>query len=137
MDPHITDLHPEDEVLCRRHRAWLESAHGVVYALPALARRFAFENESPRQPTFGFHGPYNLPRFVDEPTLSSWLAALPDDFFRSRDARRLARALLARRMSAAARQLLHRRQAAGRNDPNTRMLCLAATIMGSFGHRTQ
>ena len=121
--------HPEDEVLCRTHRAWLEREHGVRFAPAALAREFAFENEAMPARAFGFHGPYHLPRVLDEATLRAALASLPDDFFRSRDARRLARALLARGMSKAAAELVARRRAAGRNDPNTRLLGVVASVM--------
>ena len=129
MDPRITQVHPEDEVLCRRQRSFLEQTHGISFAPPRLARRFAFENEAARGKTFGFHGAYNLPGVLDEATLGEWLQRLPDDFFRSRDARRLARAMLLRRMPRAAAQLLKRRQAAGRTDPKTRLLGAAASIL--------
>jgi len=122
-------LHPEDEVLCRTHRAWLEQAHGVRFAPAEVARLFAFENEAVPASAFGFHGPYHLPRVMDEPTIHAALAQLPDDFFRSRDARRLARALLARGMARAAGELLRRRRHAGRNDPNTRLLAAAASLL--------
>ena len=122
LDPRITELHPEDLVLGTTHRAMLEAEHGVRFSPPELAHRFAFENRPPRGPAFGFHGPYNLPRVLDEPTLLAWLPQLPDAFFRSRDARRLARALLAQRMPAAATELLRRRRNAGRTDINTRCL---------------
>ena len=132
LDPRITDVHPEDLVLCRTWRDLLEREHGVSFAPPALARRFAFENEAPQGPTFGFHGPYNLPRFLDEPELAAVVDELPDEFFRSRDARRLARALLAQRMPLTASRLLQRRRAAGRRDPNTRLLGMAAALLSRF-----
>ncbi len=137
LDPRITETHPEDQMLCRTHRELLEREHGVSFAPPALARRFAFENEAPRGPTFGFHGPYNLPRVLDEGTLSQWLDAMPDDFFRGRDARRLARSLLTHGMPATAQRLLQRRRAAGRNDPNTRLLGAAASLLGLFGRHAR
>lgn len=129
LDPLIIQEHPKDVMLCRIYRAALEAHHGLRFAPPALARQFAFENSRPPGLCFGFHGPYNLPQLLDEPTLQTWLAQLPDAFFRSRDARRLARALLARRMPRAAQQLVARRQAAGRTDPNTRLLGLAARLL--------
>ena len=132
QDARITHEHPEDEVLCRTHRAFLEQTHGVSFAPARLARRFAHENEAPRGHTFGFHGPYNLPGVLDEATLIEWLPRLPDDFFRGRDARRLARAMLMRGMPTAAGQLLRRRVGAGRTDPNTRLLGAAASVMGLF-----
>ena len=125
-------LHPEDHVLCALQRERLEREQGLRFAPSALARRFAFENEAPRQPTFGFHGPYHLPRFLDARTLASWLDAMPDPFFCGRDARRLARALLARRMPGVAAQLLQRRRAAGRNDANTRLLSATAAMLRLF-----
>jgi len=137
LDPRITDEHPEDLVLCRNWRELLEREHGVSFAPPALARHFAFENEAPQGPTFGFHGPYNLPRFLDEAALAAVLDELPDEFFRSRDARRLARALLAQRMPATAQRLLARRQAAGRTDANTRLLGAAAALLGFFRQHPQ
>ena len=128
-DRRIEREHPEDEVLCRSERARLESDHGIRYAPVAVARQFSFENESPRGATVGFHGTYNLPRVLDEPTMQRWLAALPDDFFRGRDARRLARALLRERQPLAAAELLARRRSAGRNDANTRLLSALATLL--------
>ncbi len=132
LDERLVDLHPEDETLCRRHRDLLEREHGVRFAPVALARQFAFENEAPAGASFGFHGPRNLARVLDESTLIAWLAALPDDFFRGRDARRLARALLARRMTAAAQALLRRRRAAGRQEPATRLLDWWATAQSAI-----
>jgi hypothetical protein len=132
LDPAITTEHPEDQMLCGKYRALLEQSHGVTFAPPELARRFAFENEDPATPTFGFHGPRNLPRVLDAATLADWLTQLPAEFFRSRDARRLARALLAHRMPGVARQLIARRRAAGRNDPNTRLLGAAARLLSTL-----
>lgn len=129
LDPAITQEHPEDVMLCREFRDLLQQRHGLKFAPLALAQRFAFENRHIAGPCFGFHGPYNLPRVLDEPTLQSWLSLLPQAFFRSRDARRLARALLAHRMPLAAQQLIARRRAAGRADANTRLLGLLAGLM--------
>lgn len=129
QDPRIVDEHPEDAMLCRRYRALLEREHGIRVAPAALARHFAFENIAPRGPVFGFHGPYHLPRVLDEATLSSWLDALPDGFFLGRDGRRLARALLRHGMLDAARQLLRRRASAGSADPKTRWLGAVVEVM--------
>jgi hypothetical protein len=133
LDGRIVDEHPEDEMLCRRYRHLLESEHGVRFAPPALARRFAFENETPAGATFGFHGCYHLPCWLDEPTIERWIEPLPDAFYRSRDARRLAKALLRSRMGRAAARLIERRRAAGRNDPQTRLLGMLARVVGGAG----
>lgn len=134
-DLRIADGHPEDAVLCRQQRHFLEQTHGVSFAPPRLARRFAYARESPKGLTFGFHGPDNLPDVLDEPTLQEWLHRLPDVFFLGDDARRLARALLVRGMATAARQLLQRRQAAGHAESGTRLLGAAASIMGLLSPR--
>ena len=131
-DPRITELHPEDAVLCITQREHLQRAHGVSFAPPSLARRFAYENEASSGPVFGFHGPYNLPRYIGQEELTMWLKALPDDFFRGRDARRLARSMLAHGMPVAAQGLLARRQAAGLSDAKTRVLGAAAGLLGLF-----
>ena len=130
LDARIEHEHPEDLKLGRDYRALLEREHGVRFAPRSLARRFAFENEPPAGPTFGFHGPYNLPRVLDQEEMLACLAQLPDEFFRSRDARRLARALLMYRMPTAAQRLLQRRRAVGRVDPNTRLLGALASLPG-------
>jgi hypothetical protein len=137
LDNRITDTHPEDQMLCRNYRELLEREHGVRFAPAALARHFAYENETPRGPTFGFHGPCNLPLVLDEATLAEALEHLPDDFFRSRDARRLARALLLSRMPRTAARLLQRRQAAGRSDVNTRLLGAVASVMDRWSSRPE
>jgi hypothetical protein len=131
-DARITQLHPEDLVLCRTYRELLMAEHGVRFAPASLARRFAFENETPKQPTFGFHGPYNLPRVMEEAALARCLDALPPEFFRSRDARRMARALLVQRMPRLAQALLHKRLSAGRTDINTRVLGALAAAQSMF-----
>lgn len=133
LDPRIADEHPEDQMLGQRYRMLLEREHGVRFAPPDLARRFGFENEAPRGPTFGFHGPYHLPRFVGEAELAGLLAQLPDAFFRGRDGRRLARALLRHRMPRLAAAVVQRRRDAGLDDFKTRSLGWAAWWMGARG----
>jgi hypothetical protein len=132
LDLQLTQIHPEDQALCVSYRNRLESVHGVRFAPPALARRFAFENEAPSGPVFGFHGPHNLPRFVSEVELLAWMQALPDAFFASRDARRLARAALFAGQPRLAQAIVKRRRAAGRSEPSTAMLGMAASLLRWF-----
>ncbi len=129
LDPRIEHEHPEDEVMCRMYKPLLEQEHGVRFAPLHLARQFAYENAKADGPTFGFHGPYNLPASLNELQMHEVVVQLPDDFFRSRDARRLARSLLRAGMPSAALRLLQRRRAAGRNDPNTFMLSVLSGLM--------
>jgi hypothetical protein len=134
MDLRIDDEHPEDIALCRTYRTLLEREHGVTFAPLALAKRFAYENDDSQGASFGFHGVYNLPRVLDEPTLATWIDILPDEFFRGPDARRLARALVPR-MPALAKRVIDRRMKAGRHEAGTRILDAAASVMGMLGPR--
>ena len=125
QDARITQVHPEDEVLCRHHRAHLESVHGVIFAPLALAQRFvAYEPDAPAgngasgpsgasRASLGFRGAHHLPGLLGEVELSRWLDELPAAYFAGNDAPRLLRALLAGRMTAAAAKLVARRKSAG------------------------
>jgi len=96
MDPRITEEHPEDQVavphLARPSRVRTRRELCAARAGAVLRLR----ERGTAGVDLRLHGPYNLPRFMDEATLAVVLDELPDDFFRSRDARRLARALLSR-----------------------------------------
>lgn len=52
--------HPEDVVIARTNRDLLERKYGLRFADQELAERFSFERTVPKQPTFGFHGIFNL-----------------------------------------------------------------------------
>lgn len=54
-DPKIELGSPEDEIICRYYRNYLETTHGIKYAPEALAHKFSYEMHPPRQRTFGFH----------------------------------------------------------------------------------
>jgi len=59
-DPAITKCHPEDEMICRHYRPYLEAGHGIVFAPEDVARRFSIEGYRQANRThtteFGFHG---------------------------------------------------------------------------------
>jgi hypothetical protein len=105
LDTHITQEHPEDLMLCREYRAWLEQHHGVRFASLDLARGFAFENAARRGQRSVFTAPTTCRRCWMRHAFGL-VARIARRFFRSRDARRLARALLAQRMPQVATQLL-------------------------------
>lgn len=54
-DPNIELGSPEDEIICRYYRNYLEKAHNVRYAPEELASKFSYEMQPPRQKTFGSH----------------------------------------------------------------------------------
>ena len=72
-DPHIADYPVEDIAICRTHRSYLESAHGIRFAPDALADRFAFEATYPKGLPFGFHGLFNFWLFFQARDLAAFL----------------------------------------------------------------
>lgn len=52
--------HPEDEVIGRMYRSYLES-NGIVFATEEIADKFSYELREPIQKTFGFHGNFHYP----------------------------------------------------------------------------
>jgi len=60
-DPFITVLTPEDEIICRLYRHYLEQKYAVKFAPEQLAHKFSFEQHAPTQPTLGFHAHFHSP----------------------------------------------------------------------------
>ena len=72
----IKEYHPEDMIICRTHRAYLEAKYGIKFAPVEVAKKFSIEgwglNPQFRVPTdeFGFHGhglqfsKSNVPQFM-------------------------------------------------------------------------
>lgn len=65
VDNTITEYHPEDMIICRTHRSYLESKYGIKFAPVEVAKKFSIEGWG-LSPTFrvyngefGFHG-YNI-----------------------------------------------------------------------------
>jgi len=57
---------PEDMLICRSYRPALATEFGIRYAPEALADRFSYERSMPQAPTFGFHGLFNMWRYVED-----------------------------------------------------------------------
>jgi hypothetical protein len=60
----------EDIVIGRIYRSFLE-AQGITFAPVPLAHRFSYETGVRTAPSFGFHGPDNMPLFLSEDELLS------------------------------------------------------------------
>lgn len=60
-DKFITVGSPEDEIICRLFRGYLEIHHKIKYAPEELASKFSFEMRPPKQKTFGFHNYFHAP----------------------------------------------------------------------------
>ena len=131
-DPRITQTQPDDVALCRTHRRFVEQAHGVIFAPPSLAHRFAAGESGMPDASLGFCGAHHLPAALPEVELSRWLDELQPTFFASPAALRLLRALLASRMPVAAAKLLARRKAAGGDAAELPLLSAAARLLGAI-----
>ena len=66
----------EDELICVNYRPVLEAEFGIRFAPADIASRFSYEYVAPNQPTFGFHGPFNMWRYVDDPAMIEMLRTL-------------------------------------------------------------
>lgn len=60
-DPFIDVFSPEDEVIGRLYRNYLEKHHNIKFAPEELAHKFSFEMHPPKQKTFGFHQYFHKP----------------------------------------------------------------------------
>lgn len=60
-DSNINITFPDDEVLGRLYRSYLEETYDIKYAPESVANKFSFELNAPLQHTFGFHGFHHEP----------------------------------------------------------------------------
>lgn len=56
----------EDDAIGRGYRSRLESKHGIRFPPVPLAEKFSYESYITAQPTFGFHGIYNMWRHTND-----------------------------------------------------------------------
>lgn len=60
-DKKIEITSPEDEIIGRLYRHYLEETHGIKFAPYTLADKFSFELNEPTAKTFGFHSFFHHP----------------------------------------------------------------------------
>jgi hypothetical protein len=101
----IQQVHPEDYVICELHREQLIKQHGIKFAPPELASKFAFEFIPPSGPTFGFHGFANFHAVFPDPFLIEYLAQCEPAMLHSRAARNLFKNLCRTGRQSTAEQL--------------------------------
>lgn len=61
VDNEIKIVEPEDEVVGRLYRRYLEKKHNIKFAPEELAHKFSYELHEPYGKTFGFHGRFHPP----------------------------------------------------------------------------
>jgi hypothetical protein len=83
QDPEISEYHPEDEIICRRYRPFLEQRYGIRFAPESLARRFSFETSIPKELPFGFHALHNMGVTIQIDELPGFISQLPPSTVKS------------------------------------------------------
>lgn len=72
---------PEDEVICRLYRKYLEQTYQIKFAPEHIADKFSFEMRKPMQKTFGFHNhfhkPYREPVIIRRMCMGDMIMAEP------------------------------------------------------------
>jgi hypothetical protein len=63
QSPRFRQPHPEDVLIGRTHRAWLET-QGLRFAPRSLADRFSAERAGDPLNSFGYHGVWHMPRVL-------------------------------------------------------------------------
>lgn len=61
MDDFIKVIDPEDEIIGRLYRRYLEGKHGIKFPEESLADKFSFELRQPVCQTFAFHSYFHAP----------------------------------------------------------------------------
>lgn len=55
VDKEIDITSPEDEIICRLYRYYIEKKYQIKFAPEEICNKFSYEMREPVQPTFGFH----------------------------------------------------------------------------------
>ena len=71
----------EDELICRVWRPVLEREFLIRFAPSSVADRFSQERAGRAVASFGFHGVFNFPRFLDDAAMVEVAGELPDVLF--------------------------------------------------------
>jgi hypothetical protein len=99
---------PEDDVICKHHRAALIERFGMRFAPADMAAQFGIE-QGPLRQTFGFHGIEHFARVFAEDELVRWLNDAPEELILHRHTRKLVKSLIVERRRRLAWKLNARR----------------------------
>jgi tetratricopeptide (TPR) repeat protein len=126
QDARIEPGGAEDETICIKHRALLESEYAIRYADESIADRFAFEAAYPIGRPFGFHGLFNFSRVVPPAELATLVPLLSDSSARSLQLAQLLRNCVAMAQWAPAVEIARRILAVKPDDGEARGLLAQA-----------
>ena len=76
----INDI-PEDDQICRVNRVALERQFGIKFAPEILADKFSYERTLPDESTFGFHGVFNIWRYLDDSEVEIYVDSFPLEMY--------------------------------------------------------
>lgn len=66
----------EDTFICRIYRRFLENKYGIKFASESIADKFSHERSEPNGKTFGFHGLFNIWRYIKDDELENFINLL-------------------------------------------------------------
>ena len=78
QDGDIKDIQPEDQCICITNKELLKSRYQIDIAPVELAEKFAFEFSAPLPKSFGFHGFFHFPKFLNDEELCSFIKDMPE-----------------------------------------------------------
>lgn len=76
---------PEDVQICRMNKKILEHFFSIKFSKEDVADIFSYERSTPKFPTFGFHGFFNMWRHIDDSELVSLVESLSSNTLASRE----------------------------------------------------
>jgi hypothetical protein len=68
----------EDGTICVEYEKYLKEKYGIIFSPLSLAKQFSCEWENTLD-SFGFHGLWNLPNFLNKKDYENWLSVAPED----------------------------------------------------------
>lgn len=71
----------EDTLICRAYRSFLEAEYDIKFAPETIADRFSHEFSKPVGKPFGFHGIFNIWRYIKEEDLENFINKLSPQVF--------------------------------------------------------
>jgi hypothetical protein len=80
--PFIENMNEDDQV-CRHYRSKLITESCITFAPEELAHQFSYERSLPNAPTFGFHGIFNMWRYLNDAELVEFTRELNPYIFHS------------------------------------------------------
>jgi hypothetical protein len=76
----------EDSFICRQYRRFLENRYGIRFAPEGIADKFSHERSEPVGRPFGFHGLFNMWRYIEDEKVEDFIKFLSPQVLNSIEA---------------------------------------------------